>query len=83
MNVVPMDNADVAFRIVLNDDIKKISGESPKQSSKKNDDNNKSSKSSNAEKELPQTGFPISNGSLLLMGGLSTLLGAGLLKKRK
>ena len=83
MNVVPMDNADVAFRIVLNDDIKKISGESPKESSKKDDDNNKSSKSSNAEKELPQTGFPISNGSLLLMGGLSTLLGAGLLKKRK
>ncbi|MBU5298845.1 NEAT domain-containing protein [Clostridium sporogenes] len=83
MNVVPMDNADVAFRMVLNDDIKKISGESPKESSKKSDDNNKSSKSSNAEKELPQTGFPISNGSLLLMGGLSTLLGAGLLKKRK
>ncbi|EPY2304194.1 LPXTG cell wall anchor domain-containing protein [Clostridium sporogenes] len=25
----------------------------------------------------------MSNGSLLLMGGLSTLLGAGLLKKRK
>ena len=83
MNVVPMDNADVAFRILLNDDIKKISGESPKENSKKNDDNNKSNKSSNAEKELPQTGLPISNGSLLLMGGLSTLLGAGLLKKRK
>ena len=81
MNVVPMGDADVAFRVVLNDNITKISGGSSNKNTQKN--NSTKAGKDNSEKELPQTGFPISGSNLLVMGGLSTVLGAGLLKKKK
>lgn len=75
MNVVPMGNADVCFRVALKDNITKISGET-------STGNTKVSKDKDG-KELPQTGFLISSGNLLLIGGVSTMVGAGLFKKRK
>lgn len=82
MNVVPMGNVDVTFRIALNDDIQKISNGNLNKDTKKSG-NAKGTSSTNNEKELPETGYPTSGGSLLVMGGLSTILGVGLLKRRK
>lgn len=96
MNIVQMGNAEVAFRIVLNDNVSKISSAvnnttfKASQQSKVNNKSkeNKLSKDKNDKKntdskELPQTGSPISGSNLAIIGGVSTLLGAVLIKKRK
>lgn len=84
MNVEPMGNARVAFRVVLNDNITKLAGSTVKNN---NDNDNKATSSSLAKAtkskgELPKTGSPISQSSLLWLGGLTTVLGGVLLKKK-
>ncbi|AEB75286.1 NEAT domain-containing protein [Clostridium botulinum] len=90
MNVVPMGNARVAFRVVMQNDVKAVSGSatinntSNNTSQKKSVDNKKDNKNSNTtdKKELPQTGLPITQAELPMLGGLTTIAGMLLLKKK-
>ncbi|OOB76361.1 cell surface protein [Clostridium haemolyticum] len=91
MNVVPMGNARVAFRVVPQNDIKPtseastINNTSNKESKKS--DSKETSATSNKEtkkdrKKLPQTGLPITQAELPLLGGLTSMAGLFLLKKK-
>lgn len=89
MNVVPMGNARVAFRVVMQNDIKPVSGAATiNNTSKKSDSkatsttNNKGDKKNKDGKELPQTGLPITQAELPLIGGLTSMAGVFLLKKK-
>lgn len=91
MNVEPMGNARVIFRVDVQNDITKISGaaktsnaeqnnksQSTAENSEQDTANNKDGKQDN----LPQTGSPITQGSLLGIGGLALVAGTMTLKKR-
>ena len=94
MNVVPMGNARVSFRVVLQNDLKSVSGkatinDTSKDSTLKKSDAKETSANSNKEvkkdkdgKELPQTGLPITQAELPLLGGLTSMAGLFLLKKK-
>lgn len=88
MNVVPMGNANVNFRIDLQNDITKINGEEKKENKvSKNVKEEKGLKESsstpnNSEKELPQTGGLVSQKGLLTIGSLAAVVGI-ILRKRK
>ncbi|CAM2836078.1 NEAT domain-containing protein [Hathewaya histolytica] len=92
-NIEPMGNTEVSFRTKLKDDMQKISDKENKEdksngNTEKNTKNvegkksNKGVAKSNA-KELPQTGLPIKSSNLFVVGGLSTIIGAMLFKRRK
>ncbi|EDS78308.1 putative npqtn cell wall surface anchor protein [Clostridium botulinum C str. Eklund] len=90
MNVVPMGNARVAFRVVPQNDIKPVSGAATINDTSKKSDSRATSTTSNKEtkkdkdgKELPQTGLPITQAELPLLGGLTSMAGVFLLKKKK
>lgn len=83
MNVEPMGNARVAFRIILNDAITTLGNGDIKSDNKKSTGKKVISSSAQhikVNKELPKTGSPISQTNLLWVGGLTTILGGVLIK---
>lgn len=86
MNVVPMDNARVAFRVTLSDNIKPLVNSTQQNANNKSNvkevNNASVSKDSKSNDELPKTGSPICQSNLLLLGGITTIIGIILVKKK-
>lgn len=81
MNVEPMGNARVCFRVALQGDFNKV-GENVTTTAS-NTENNDSKNNTNGEnKELPKTGSIINNKGLIAIGSLAAVSGI-LLKRRK
>lgn len=81
MNVEPMGNARVCFRVALQGDFNKV-GENVT-TTVSNTENNDSKNNTNGEnKELPKTGSMINNKGLIAIGSLAAVSGI-LLKRRK
>lgn len=81
MNVEPMGNARVCFRVALQGDFNKV-GENVTTTAS-NTENNDSKNNTNGEnKELPKTGSMINNKGLIAIGSLAAVSGI-LLKRRK
>ena len=81
MNVEPMGNARVCFRVALQGDFNKV-GENVTTTAS-NIENNDSKNNTNGEnKELPKTGSMINNKGLIAIGSLAAVSGI-LLKRRK
>lgn len=78
MNVVPMGDVRVAFRVVPQNDIEAVGKE---KSERKSDTTNSNSKAKK-EGELPKTGFPITQGDLPALGAISGVLGLAFWKKK-
>lgn len=89
MNVIPMGNAEVEFRVDIQDDITKLGSEVSEEDTSKNKSEEKKENSEQSttveknkeESKLPRTGYPIAQGSLLIIGGLTTI--SGILVKNK
>lgn len=84
MNVEPMGNARVKFKVAFQNDINKISGSTNKSNDVQDNTSTSLDESENVlEDTLPQTGSPITQRRVLALSGLAIVAGTLSLKKSK